>query len=103
MPLQDLIFILISQRGGRTIYAGPLGKDSRDLIGYFEGIPGVAAIREEQAPGGLVQEPCLAARVSEGPSSSVHRENEAHPRDTIELRRPAPARHALAPADLELV
>jgi hypothetical protein len=33
------------QRGGRTIYAGPLGKQSKDLVAYFEAIPGVPAIK----------------------------------------------------------
>ena len=35
----------VLQRGGRTIYAGPLGKQSRDLVAYFEAIPGVAKIK----------------------------------------------------------
>jgi hypothetical protein len=36
---------VIMQRGGRTIYAGPLGKQSRDLVAYFQAIPGVPAIK----------------------------------------------------------
>lgn len=32
------------QRGGRTIYAGPLGKDSSDLVAYFSAIPNVPPI-----------------------------------------------------------
>lgn len=28
--------LLLLKRGGRTIYAGPLGKDSQDLIRYFK-------------------------------------------------------------------
>lgn len=34
------------QRGGRTIYAGPLGTDSADLVSYFSAIPNVPPIRE---------------------------------------------------------
>ena len=33
------------QRGGRTIYAGPLGKESRDLVAYFQAIEGVPPIK----------------------------------------------------------
>lgn len=33
------------QRGGRTIYAGPLGRQSKDLVAYFEAIPNVAPIK----------------------------------------------------------
>ena len=28
--------LVLLKRGGETIYCGPLGKDSRDLIAYFE-------------------------------------------------------------------
>ena len=31
--------------GGRTIYAGPLGKLSADLVAYFSAIPNVPPIR----------------------------------------------------------
>lgn len=33
------------QRGGRTIYAGPLGKQSSELVAYFQAIPGVPKIK----------------------------------------------------------
>ena len=32
------------QRGGRTIYAGPLGAESADLVAYFSAIPHVPPI-----------------------------------------------------------
>ena len=36
--------LLLLKRGGRTIYAGSLGKLSADLISYFEAIPNVPNI-----------------------------------------------------------
>ncbi|KAL3134274.1 ABC transporter G member 31 [Trebouxia sp. C0009 RCD-2024] len=33
--------LLLLKRGGQTIYAGPLGKDSVDLVRYFEEVPGI--------------------------------------------------------------
>ncbi|KAF8398268.1 hypothetical protein HHK36_017195 [Tetracentron sinense] len=36
--------LLLMKRGGEVIYAGPLGKQSRELINYFEGIEGVLKI-----------------------------------------------------------
>ena len=34
------------QRGGRTIYAGPLGKESSDLVAYFSTLPNIPAIKD---------------------------------------------------------
>ena len=34
------------QRGGRTIYAGPLGKESADLVAYFSSLPNIPPIKE---------------------------------------------------------
>ncbi|KAL3134591.1 transcription factor, variant 2 [Trebouxia sp. C0009 RCD-2024] len=36
--------LLLLKRGGQTIYAGPLGKDSVDLVRYFEEVPGIDPI-----------------------------------------------------------
>lgn len=36
--------LLLLARGGRTVYFGPLGYHSRDLIAYLEAIPGVVHI-----------------------------------------------------------
>ena len=38
------------QRGGRTIYAGPLGKQSSDLVAFFQAIQGVPAIKGDINP-----------------------------------------------------
>lgn len=42
--------MLLLRRGGRTVYAGNLGKDSSDLINYLEGIPGTTPIRDGENP-----------------------------------------------------
>ncbi len=38
------------KRGGRTIYAGPTGHESAELISYFEAIPGVPPIQPGMNP-----------------------------------------------------
>ncbi|KAI4322386.1 hypothetical protein L6164_022088 [Bauhinia variegata] len=42
--------LLLLKRGGRVIYAGPLGHHSHKLIEYFEAIPGVPKIKEGYNP-----------------------------------------------------
>nr|QVT92304.1 ABC transporter [Salvia miltiorrhiza] len=42
--------LLLMKRGGRLIYAGPLGLQSRDVIDYFEAVPGVPKIEEQRNP-----------------------------------------------------
>ncbi|KAH7352818.1 hypothetical protein KP509_19G065600 [Ceratopteris richardii] len=42
--------LLLMKRGGRVIYAGPLGTRSVDLIKYFEAIPGVQPITDGYNP-----------------------------------------------------
>ncbi|KAL6781800.1 hypothetical protein ACKKBF_B09460 [Auxenochlorella protothecoides x Auxenochlorella symbiontica] len=42
--------LLLLKPGGRTIYNGPMGDDSADLIAYFQAIPGVEAIRPRYNP-----------------------------------------------------
>ncbi|KAH7352828.1 hypothetical protein KP509_19G065900 [Ceratopteris richardii] len=42
--------LLLMKRGGRVIYAGPLGTRSVDLIKYFEAIPGVHQITDGYNP-----------------------------------------------------
>ncbi|KAL2509221.1 ABC transporter G family member 39 [Forsythia ovata] len=42
--------LLLMKRGGRVIYAGPLGHHSHKLIEYFEAIPGVPKIRDGNNP-----------------------------------------------------
>ncbi|CAI9097793.1 OLC1v1034285C1 [Oldenlandia corymbosa var. corymbosa] len=38
--------LLLMKRGGRVIYAGPLGRNSDQLIEYFEAVPGVPKIKD---------------------------------------------------------
>ncbi|PON69592.1 ABC transporter-like [Parasponia andersonii] len=42
--------LILLKTGGRIIYSGPLGKHSSRVIEYFEGIPGVANIRNNYNP-----------------------------------------------------
>ncbi|KAL6865260.1 hypothetical protein ACP4OV_016411 [Aristida adscensionis] len=42
--------LLLMKRGGQLIYSGSLGPLSRDLIRYFEAIPGVPSIKDDQNP-----------------------------------------------------
>ncbi|XP_031274859.1 pleiotropic drug resistance protein 3-like [Pistacia vera] len=42
--------LILLKRGGRIIYSGALGRHSRNLIGYFENIPGVPRIRDNYNP-----------------------------------------------------
>ncbi|KAL8129518.1 hypothetical protein V2J09_018673, partial [Rumex salicifolius] len=46
--------LLLMKRGGRLIYAGPLGDRSRDLIKYFEAIEGIPKIKPGQNPAAWV-------------------------------------------------
>ncbi|KAJ7568866.1 hypothetical protein O6H91_01G050900 [Diphasiastrum complanatum] len=42
--------LLLMKRGGRVIYAGPLGKLSNELVQYFQAIDGVPKIKEGYNP-----------------------------------------------------
>ncbi|XP_078447155.1 pleiotropic drug resistance protein 2-like isoform X2 [Wolffia australiana] len=42
--------LLLMKLGGKLIYAGPLGKNSQNLINYFEAIPGISKLKEGQNP-----------------------------------------------------
>ncbi|KAI4352600.1 hypothetical protein L6164_006836 [Bauhinia variegata] len=42
--------LLLMKRGGQVLYAGPLGRNSRKLIEYFEAIPGVPKIKDGYNP-----------------------------------------------------
>ncbi|XP_023741118.1 ABC transporter G family member 35 [Lactuca sativa] len=42
--------LLLLKRGGKVIYAGPLGRHSQSIIDYFEEVPGVPKIPEKYNP-----------------------------------------------------
>ncbi|KAK1422491.1 hypothetical protein QVD17_25636 [Tagetes erecta] len=42
--------LLLLKRGGQVIYSGPLGKDSQQIIEYFEAVNGVPKIPEKYNP-----------------------------------------------------
>ncbi|KAG2505150.1 hypothetical protein JM18_009524 [Phytophthora kernoviae] len=57
--------LLLLQRGGQTAFYGDLGKNCRNLIDYFEGIPGVAPLLESYNPATWMLE-CIGAGVGHG-------------------------------------
>ncbi|GAB2269455.1 transcription factor [Dionaea muscipula] len=79
----DELFLL--KRGGQEIYVGPLGRHSCDLIKYFEGIQGVAKIKDGYNPAtwmlevtGSAQEIALDVDFAEiYTNSDLHRRNKA--------------------------
>ncbi|KAK6263847.1 hypothetical protein SCA6_019281 [Theobroma cacao] len=42
--------LLLMKRGGQIIYAGPLGRNSHNLVEYFEAVPGVPKIKDGYNP-----------------------------------------------------
>ncbi|KAJ7951715.1 Pleiotropic drug resistance ABC transporter [Quillaja saponaria] len=42
--------LLLMKRGGQVIYSGPLGHNSKNVVEYFEAVPGVTKIRYKQNP-----------------------------------------------------
>lgn len=48
--LQAFDELHLLKRGGRTIYAGPTGRESAELISYFEAVPGVPPIQPGMNP-----------------------------------------------------
>ncbi len=48
--LQAFDELHLLKRGGKTIYAGPTGTESHELISYFEAIPGVPHIQPGMNP-----------------------------------------------------
>ena len=50
LAAQSFDELLLLKRGGRTIYFGPTGDRSAELVRYFEGIPGVPHIENGMNP-----------------------------------------------------
>lgn len=48
--LQTFDELLLLKRGGRTIYLGPTGHESQELVQYFESYKGVDTIPEGANP-----------------------------------------------------
>ncbi|EEY57236.1 ATP-binding Cassette (ABC) Superfamily [Phytophthora infestans T30-4] len=63
--------VLLLQRGGRTVFFGDVGPQCRDLVQYFEQLPGVAILRPEANPATWMLE-CIGAGVNTGDKSSVN-------------------------------
>ena len=58
--------LLLLKRGGRVIYNGPTGKESCDLVAYFEHIQGVPKIEEGINPATWMLEVRLAGSALSG-------------------------------------
>ncbi|KAL6996415.1 ABC transporter G member 36, partial [Sarracenia purpurea var. burkii] len=77
--------LLLMKRGGQVIYSGPLGKNSHEIIDYFEAIPGVPKINEKYNPATwMLEVSSLAAEIQLGidfaelyKSSTLHQRNKA--------------------------
>jgi ABC-type multidrug transport system ATPase subunit/ABC-type multidrug transport system permease subunit len=57
--------LLLLKRGGETVFFGDLGEDCRNLIHYFEGIPGVTPLPAGYNPATWMLE-CIGAGASNG-------------------------------------
>ncbi|XP_023759511.1 ABC transporter G family member 35 isoform X1 [Lactuca sativa] len=53
--------LLLLKRGGKVIYAGPLGRHSQSIIDYFQEVPGVPKIPEKYNPATWMLEVSSAA------------------------------------------
>jgi len=66
-PSADVFFLfdslLLLKRGGETVFFGDLGKDCRNMIDYFEAIPGVAPLPVGYNPATWMLE-CIGAGVN---------------------------------------
>jgi ABC-type multidrug transport system permease subunit len=66
-PSADVFFLfdslLLLKRGGETVFFGDLGKDCRNMIDYFESIPGVAPLPVGYNPATWMLE-CIGAGVN---------------------------------------
>ncbi|KAL8224637.1 hypothetical protein R6Q59_000267, partial [Mikania micrantha] len=77
--------LLLMKRGGQVIYAGPLGKNSKKVVEYFEEIPGVPKIAEKYNPATwMLEVSSIAAEVRLGidfaeyyQSSALHERNKS--------------------------
>ncbi|KAJ3670856.1 hypothetical protein LUZ60_008282 [Juncus effusus] len=79
----DELFLL--KRGGEEIYVGPLGRNSAELIKYFEAVPGVTKIKDGYNPAtwmlevtSLSQEETIGADFAQVyKNSELYRQNKA--------------------------
>ncbi|KAG7384228.1 hypothetical protein PHYBOEH_009589 [Phytophthora boehmeriae] len=62
--------LLLLKRGGQTVFYGNLGKHCRNLIDYFEAIPGVAPLPKGYNPATWMLE-CIGAGVSNGAAAQT--------------------------------
>ncbi|KAL3668482.1 hypothetical protein V7S43_006565 [Phytophthora oleae] len=63
--------LLLLQRGGQTAFYGDLGPNCRNLIDYFENIPGVASLPKGYNPATWMLE-CIGAGVGHGTAASTN-------------------------------
>ncbi|ETL43536.1 hypothetical protein L916_05978 [Phytophthora nicotianae] len=61
--------VLLLQRGGRTVFFGDVGPQCRDLVQYFEQLPGVTPLQPEANPATWMLE-CIGAGVNTGDKKS---------------------------------
>ncbi|KAF5933065.1 hypothetical protein HYC85_029236 [Camellia sinensis] len=65
--------LLLMKKGGQVIYSGPLGRNSRKIIEYFEAIPGIPKIKEKYNPATwMLEASSVAAEVRLGIDFAEH-------------------------------
>ncbi|KAJ4718271.1 Pleiotropic drug resistance ABC transporter [Melia azedarach] len=89
----DELFLL--KRGGQEIYVGPLGRQSSQLINYFEGIDGVPKIKDGYNPATwMLEVSALSQEIALGVDfASIYRNSELYRRNKAlirDLSQPAP-------------
>ncbi|KAG6618938.1 ATP-binding Cassette (ABC) Superfamily [Phytophthora cinnamomi] len=62
--------LLLLKRGGETVFYGNLGKNCRNLVDYFQCIPGVAPLPKGYNPATWMLE-CIGAGVSNGAANQI--------------------------------
>ncbi|XP_051135802.1 pleiotropic drug resistance protein 1-like [Andrographis paniculata] len=87
--------LLLMKRGGQEIYVGPLGRHSRDLINYLEGVEGVPKIQDAYNPATWMLEATSSAQetITGIDFAEIYKNSELYKRNKAlirELSRPRP-------------
>ncbi|KAG7388652.1 hypothetical protein PHYPSEUDO_011979 [Phytophthora pseudosyringae] len=62
--------LLLLKRGGETVFYGDLGKNCRNLVDYFENVPGVAPLPKDYNPATWMLE-CIGAGVNNSAAGAM--------------------------------
>uniref|UniRef100_K3WZK7 ABC transporter domain-containing protein n=1 Tax=Globisporangium ultimum (strain ATCC 200006 / CBS 805.95 / DAOM BR144) TaxID=431595 RepID=K3WZK7_GLOUD len=108
-PSSEVFFLfdslLLLKRGGETVFFGDLGKNCRNLINYFEAIPGVAPITPGYNPATWMLE-CIGAGVGSASTDApdfVHVFNHSENKRKLDETMAKPGVCTPAPGAQELI